>query len=211
MIFMRRQLHPLGYVILVLSVLFSVVCQEQAQQQAKAPDALVESISKKVIQQLRTKKDIANNIPAAYAVIQQYVSPYMDSVGMARSVLGRQRWKAASTSQRKRFTNVFKVTVMRTYAVALAQYTNETVRVMPLRGETGTRTIVKTQILGDGPAVAVNYRVVRKKSGWKVYDFDVEGVSMLRSFRSQFAEELSKDDSLNALIDTLQQHNRDVQ
>lgn len=200
------------HLISMIGILLCLVSISHPSYAAKqSPTELVESTSKQVIQELKTKKDIANNMPAAYAIINKYVSPYIDDVGMARSVLGRQRWRTATTSQRQRFTAAFRVTVMRTYAVSLAQYTNEAIRVMPLRGTPESRVIVKTQIIGDGPAIAVNYRLVRKASGWKVYDFDVEGVSMLRSFRSQFAAELAKNDSLDHLIQTLQQHNSDVQ
>ncbi len=213
-----RRLPLSRYLALVISVILAgIMLQSHAAtsgtttNSTDSPEEIVKNTSDEVISQLCKEPNIANNIPTAYAIIKKYAAPYMDNVGMARSVLGRQRWKATSASQQRRFTDTFKVTVMRTYAVALSQYTNETVRVLPLRGnQQQSRVIVKTQILGNGPTVAVNYRLVRKNDGWKVYDFDVEGVSMLRSFRSQFAEELARNNSLDALINTLQQHNRDV-
>ena len=180
-------------------------------QSATSPTALIQSTSDTVIAQLRAQPDIANHPQAAYKIIQQYVSPYMDRTGIARTVLGRTRWQNASDAQKKRFTEAFNVTVMQTYATALSQYTNETVKVLPLRADpNASRVLVKTQILGNGPPLSVNYRLVQKQGSWKVYDFDVEGVSMLRSFRSQFDAQLAKNNSLDALIDSLEQHNRQL-
>jgi phospholipid transport system substrate-binding protein len=57
----------------------------------------------------------------------------------------------------------------------------------------------------DGPPVKVSYRMVYKGS-WKIYDLNVEGISMLGSFRSQFADQLANG-NIDALIQTLKEHN----
>jgi phospholipid transport system substrate-binding protein len=174
-----------------------------------APDKLVQDTSDQVIQNLRKQSNIANNLSAAYQIIDQYVAPNVDDLGMARSVLGRDRWMAATPAQQARFTQAFKVLVMRTYAAALSQYTNERVRVLPFHASPADdRVLVQTQILGDGPPLSVNYRLVRLNNTWKMYDFDVEGVSMLRSFRSQFNETLANNhNNIDALITDIEQHN----
>jgi phospholipid transport system substrate-binding protein len=65
-------------------------------------------------------------------------------------------------------------------------------------------------IRSDGPPIAVNYRLVYKEGVWLVYDFSVEGISMIQSFRSQFAEELSSGMSIDTLTAKLEKHNVDA-
>ena len=208
----RARLIRYSAMIIIVLLLIGLSHRSHAQGATSAsPTTLIQNTSDTVIAKLRAQPDIANHPQAAYEIINQYVGPYMDSTGMARTVLGRTHWQSASDTQKKRFTKAFNITVMQTYAVALSQYTNETVKVLPLHADpNASRVLVKTQVLGNGPPLSVNYRLVQKQDSWKVYDFDVEGVSMLRSFRSQFDAQLAKNNSLDALIDSLEQHNRQL-
>jgi len=60
---------------------------------------------------------------------------------------------------------------------------------------------------GDGPSIPVNYSLVSSGSQWKLYDMTVEGVSMLQSFRSQFADKLSRG-NMTDLLNALKQHSQ---
>jgi phospholipid transport system substrate-binding protein len=54
----------------------------------------------------------------------------------------------------------------------------------------------------DGKKIPLNYRMTEKSGSWKVYDVVIEGVSMVKNYRSQFKEILSKkspDDLINTL------------
>jgi phospholipid transport system substrate-binding protein len=127
---------------------------------------------------------------------------------MARSVLGRQAWMSATPNQRAQFTQEFTTLLVHTYSSALANYKDEAVQFQPMRGDaSGSRAQVNSIILRkSGPSISVNYRLILLNSQWKVYDFSVDGISMLQSFRSQFADELSQG-NLDTVIQHLQQHN----
>ena len=99
--------------------------------------------------------------------------------------------------------------MVHTYSSALAAYQDQTVKFFPLRGNLDGQTHIQvnSQILQNGgPPITVNYRLVLEGGEWKVFDFSVDGVSMLESFRSQFATELSNG-NLDALIKKLANHN----
>ena len=207
----RARLVRYSAIIIMVVLLLILAVYAHAAEVPASPAQLIQQVSNTVIEKLHVQKDIANHPQVAYAIIRQYVEPHVDSIGMGRSVIGRARWQAASPEEQVRFTKAFTATVMHTYAAALAQYTDQSVRVLPQRdGEIGQRVLVKTQIIGSGSPFAVNYRLVRKGNTWKVYDFNVEGVSMLRSFRSQFDAQLGKNNRLTALTTALEQHNRDI-
>jgi phospholipid transport system substrate-binding protein len=124
---------------------------------------------------------------------------------MSRSVLGRQAWAKATPAERAQFSKAFTRLVIRTYASPLAQYSDETVQFLPLRGSLSSRfirvnsVIVRTQ----GQNIPLTYSLVAKNGQWKIYDISVEGVSLLQSFRSQFAQAL-QNSSINDLIAEMQ-------
>ena len=99
---------------------------------------------------------------------------------------------------------------MHTYASALANYRDQTVKFYPVRGGYAGKSSVQVNSVierTDGPSIPVKYRMVYDGSEWKLYDMSVEGVSMLDSFRSQFADQLSRVGDMEALLQRLSSHN----
>lgn len=137
----------------------------------------------------------------AQDTVTKYLLPHVDTVGMARSVLGREAWMHASPAQRSAFTQAFVRLMIRTYARPLAAYDGDTIRFLPVRGSLdGSFTKITSVITRkNGSTLALNYSLVYKGAGWKIYDFSIEGISLIQSFRTQFAEALQKD-SMEALI-----------
>lgn len=129
---------------------------------------------------------------------------------MSRRVLPPQIWNSATPSQRMQFQKEFTTTLIRTYASALTSYQDQTVQFYPIRGGyQGLRTVeVRSEITGsETQPIQVTYRLMRVGSVWRLYDLSVEGVSMLESFRSQYAEILSSG-SMEQLLQRMSQHNR---
>ena len=88
----------------------------------------------------------------------------------------------------------------------LFQSSNQTIQFFPLRTGQGNTVEVRSQInSSDREPINVTYRLVRTTTGWKLYDMSVEGVSMLSSFRSQFADILSRGD-MDTLLKRLSGH-----
>jgi len=164
---------------------------------AASPVTLLDSLSSQVIQQLSANQArLKTNPNLAYSIVDRIVRPHIDIYGMARSALGRQgksTWKAASVAQRKNFANAFTKLVLTTYSSALAEYTNERVKFQPVRGGVDGKRFVKvhSEVIRTGaPNIPMDYRLRLVKGDWKIYDVSVEGVSLLRSYRQQFQQEL---------------------
>jgi phospholipid transport system substrate-binding protein len=149
-----------------------------------------------------------------YQIVNNILLPHIDTEGMSRSVLGRTAWAKATADERQAFTKVFLQTVIQTYSAALNAYTDQTVKYYPLRGGIAGRTLIQidSQILREqGPAVSINYRLVKIGNEWKVYDMSVEGVGLLESFRAQVKAELSSGLTLTQLTQKLKSHNANNQ
>jgi phospholipid transport system substrate-binding protein len=96
--------------------------------------------------------------------------------------------------------------VIRTYSSPLAQYSDETVQFLPVRGGVNSRFIRVNSVIvrSEGQNIPLTYSLVDKNGQWKIYDISVEGVSLLQSFRSQFAQAL-QNSSIDDLIKQMQE------
>lgn len=194
-----------NYFLLVCLCLFSSVALAQP-----SPMDMLQSTSDQMISALRSNKaSLKTNPGTVYRIVNQILVPHVDLNTMSRLVLGRNAWQQASPELRGRFQQEFTRLVIRTYSSALASYTNQTIKFMPMRSgyEGRSRVQVQSQIVrDDGPPIALNYRLQLVNGEWKVYDFIIEGVSMVESFRSQFADDLSTE-GLEQLVNKMGNHN----
>ncbi len=175
-----------------------------------SPVDLLQNTSTQLITTLQQNKvTLKTNPQLVYRIVDQILLPHVDLVTMSSIALGREAWMRASPAQRQAFTQQFTTLLIRTYASALAQYTDEKVRFFPLRGGFNgqSRVQVDSSIIRDsGPAINVSYRLMRVGEQWKLYDFSVDGISLVQSFRSQFVQELQQA-GIDGLISKLAQHN----
>jgi len=161
---------------------------------ASSPRILLQKTADQMIVDLnRHKATIQKNPQTVYRIIRNRLLPHVDITGMSRSAIGKQAWQNATAGERQQFTRAFSQLVTRTYARALAQYTNETVQFLPVRGgyQGKKRVQVHSSInRAGGRPIKVNYRVIQRQGRWKIYDFIIEGVSLLHNYHNQFVPEL---------------------
>lgn len=174
----------------------------------QSPVDFLDGVATRVIKSLERKKGrLTPNV--AYSIVNSIMLPHVDVTGMSRSVLGRDAWNKASGGERSRFSREFTKLVVRTYAKAISKYTDEKVHFYPIRGNWQSQSRVEVKSLvkrSNGPNIPINYRLIRKGSRWKVYDLSVEGVSLVATYRSQFASQV-RNGGINNVIKQLQQKN----
>ena len=185
------------WIFLCVSLFVCVTLQAQP-----SPLPILEGAANKILATLaQHKAQLKNTHSIIHQAVKSYLLPIVDVEGMARSVLGRSVWNQASAAEKQQFMQAFTQLVIRTYASPLAEYTDEKITFAPIRGNIDGRfirvnsTIVRTH----KKDIPLNYSLVYKQSGWKIYDLNIEGVSLLQSFKSQFAQALKNDD-LKSLI-----------
>jgi phospholipid transport system substrate-binding protein len=172
-----------------------------------SPVPMLQETANQILATLKENKaKLKQNPQIIYQAVEQHFLPNVDVPGMSRSVLGPKAWKEATPIQRDEFSKAFTQLVIRTYASPLAEYTNETVKFLPITGSLeGPYLRVHSIIIRPhGKNIPLSYSLVSLAGHWKIYDLGVEGVSLLQSFRSQFAEAL-QNSSMQELIHQMRQ------
>lgn len=172
------------------------------------PVGLLKYIADNMIAELRANKATLKTKPGiVYSLAYRYVVPYADLPEMSKRVLPPKVWNNATAAQRSQFQKEFTRLVIRTYASALTSYRDQEVRFFPVRSGSGNSVEVKSEITSSSSQpISVTYRLLKKGGAWKLYDMSVEGVSLISSFRSQFADILANG-NMNDLLNRLSRHN----
>jgi phospholipid transport system substrate-binding protein len=194
---------------LLALTLWTVAGLAQGQQ---SPDNLVKEVADDVLRALREDPDLRTGSQAKMAqIIEQKIAPHFAFERMTRLAVGKA-WRQATDEQKKALMEQFRQLLVRSYSAAWTVYQNVVVDIKPLRMQPGDDdVVVKSEIKrpGDAPPIAVNYSMFKADSTWKVYDVSVEGVSLVTTYRSSFAEEIRKG-GIDGLIKSLRDKNAQI-
>ena len=114
-----------------------------------------------------------------------------------------------SDKERKEFTSLFKKLLENSYASKIENYRNETINYIGEQVK-GKYALVKTQIVRKDGVVDVDYKMLKESGQWLVYDFVIEGVSLIRNYRSQFSKIISTE-SYAILVSKLSKKIKDLE
>lgn len=174
----------------------------------EAPDALIKRVSTEVLDAIKSDKAIqAGDTNRIQALVDTRVMPNVNFIRMTASAVGRN-WRQATAEQKTRLQEEFKTLLIRTYSGALSQVREQTLNVKPLRAAPAdNEVVVRTEVIGRGDPVQLDYRMEKTPAGWKIYDLNVLGVWLVETYRTQFAEEISAK-GVDGLIALLAQRNK---
>ncbi|EER62214.1 toluene tolerance family protein [Acidovorax delafieldii 2AN] len=185
----------LGRMAAMLAVAASVAMPWAAQAADEAPDALIKRLSTEVIDSVRGDKAIqAGDISKVISLVDKIVMPNVNFRRMTAAAVG-PGWRQASPEQQKRLQEEFKILLVRTYAGALAQVSDQTIHMKPLRAAADDKDVlVRTEVTGRGDPIQLDYRLEKtpgEGAGWKIYNLNVLGVWLVETYRGQFAPEVN--------------------
>ncbi len=177
-------------------------------QAAPDPVAFLQDTANYVIKQVETRRaELEQDSSKIYALVETRVVPHFDFYVMSRSALGRH-WRKATESQKQQLAGEFQELLVRTYALAILNYSGQEVEYLPYRGDPDAqRIVVNTRVQTDGPPVPINYRLYQKQDSWKIYDVIIDGMSLVTNYRSSFSAEVRRG-GIDGLIATLAARNR---
>lgn len=167
---------------------------------------LVKSTTAQLLGEVQAEKDV--NAARAFDLVAKHIDPVVDLERSARWILGKH-WRKATPDQRKRFVEEFRKMLIRTYAIAVAENPNVDIEYLPVkRTKRPHEAIVETRIpQPTSPPIAIDYRLHGDDKGWKLFDVTIEGVSLVRTYRSSFSPRVRKN-GLDALIEDMAEKNR---
>jgi phospholipid transport system substrate-binding protein len=203
---------PFAHFLVSVALVFITVFTTHALAiDERTPEQIVEDTSSMVLNTINEDNDRLREDPALInQLINETVIPIIDLGSMGKLILGKY-WKKASEDQRASFIAEFKDMLIRTYAKSLVDYGHAKVTVLPARDkQEGKYYTVQSELsVGSGKAplqVAYIFRK-NKQTEWKVFDLAVDGLSLVKNFRTSFSQEI-RETSLDALIARLANTNK---
>jgi len=142
---------------------------------------------------------LKQNLEAVFGVLQKegltqeaknkevvdLVSPMFDFPLMAKLTLGRKYWSGLTDEQQERFTRLFVHRLRTSYLDRLTLYTDEKV-VYEAPVENNRKVQIPTYVVSKDKKISILYKFYGSEAGWKIYDLEIQGVSIIRSYRAQF-------------------------
>jgi phospholipid transport system substrate-binding protein len=181
-----------------------------ATAQDVSPDALIKTVTNEVLDIVRKDKDIqSGNTKKAIELVEGKVLPHFNFTRMTQLALARD-WRQANASQQKILTDEFRTLLVRTYSKALTEYKNQSIDFKPYTAkasETDVRVRTEIKQSGAGKNIELDYYLEKTSGGWKVYDIEVGGISLVTNYRESFASEV-RNNGIDGLVKSLQAKNK---
>jgi len=185
-----------------LIIIFCFLMMIPLQGYAATPKETVETGVNNVIKTLGEPAFKAKPKDQQISIVGAEIDSIFDFKELSRRTLGKQ-WKKMSAEQQTEFVQLFRELLQGVYADRLLAYSDQKVifdkEIMLKKGRAEVQSYLQTS---DGKKVPLFYRLTDKSGSWKVYDVIIEGVSMVKNYRTQFRKIISKD-SPDKLLEVL--------
>lgn len=165
-----------------------------AEAPPPGPSDIIQEAAQGALHELAARRDTYRKNPSEIrSLVDEYLLPHFDTEYAARLVLG-QYWRTATAEQRQRFIEAFYRALLTHYSGALFDLTPDQLQIFPTPVEPSTsQATVRTEVtLGNADRTAVNYSMHKTFGSWKVYDVSVDGISYVKSYREDFAEQIQQ-------------------
>jgi phospholipid transport system substrate-binding protein len=124
---------------------------------------------------------------AKYDLIVKRINPVFDFALMGKLALGKQQWPRLNEEQRKEYTELFVQQLLKSYAHKVMLFSGETIEYEePVQVK--SKVHVGTSVVSTDGRDRILYKMYKSKAGWKAYDVEIKGVSIVSSYRAQYAE-----------------------
>lgn len=148
--------------------------------------------------------------------MKDLIFPKFNFVEMGKRSLGKKRWRERTPEERKAFVDIFGKLLENSYANKLENYSDEKINYIDEIVK-GRYAMVKTEIVRKNDTVNIDYKLIESPDEWRVYDIVVEGVSLVKNYRSQFGKIIHNEsfetlmDKLNAKVKKLEEGEKEIE
>ena len=179
------------------------VAEEHPAQQ------LVVDTSQEIMKRLEKEETVVRaEGQRLYEIVEEMVLPHFDFTAMASWVLGKY-WRQATPEQKSRFTEEFKMLLVRTYSNALLEAIGKQITYLPLKSAKADvdEVTIRTEVEQKGGfPIPIDYKMHLKDGQWKVFDVVIDNISLVSNYRTSFAKQI-KDEGIEKLIDDIARRN----
>lgn len=139
---------------------------------------------------LATMRDRSRGREQQVRKLSVQMSSGFDLDRIAKLSLGRY-WKAATPAEREQFVELFKLYILASYTKRFDEYASRELRVAGA-APAGEDAMVESYLLGGPAPVRLDWRLSPEGGSWRILDVMVEGVSLLLTYRNEFASVIEK-------------------
>ena len=209
---MKLKVFFKGQWLISLTILPFLLMPSVVFAEVPMPQALIKTSSDRMQKALKENKTTIEKNPSfVYGLVDKILLPNFDFSKMSKLALGKN-WRKASTAQRERFIGEFRLLLVRTYSIAMLEFTDGDIIFLPFRGDLAKKKVkVKMEIARpNGPSIPMALSMyLSKQKKWMVYDVKIDGISLVTNYRSTFATEI-RNDGMDKLIENLSTRNQKV-
>ena len=176
-----------------------------AAAEADEPSEIIQNAANEMLKDLNAHRAEYHKDPSRVdALVDRVLLPHFDTQYAGQQVLAKY-WRTATPQQRERFIKAFYQALLRNYGTALLAFTADRMTILPFAGDLSSgRAVIRTQVKRDnGTQVPVYYSVRKTEQGWMAYDVSIEGISYIKSYRTDFGAEIEQK-GLDEVIDRLE-------
>lgn len=178
-----------------IAALWLALAAGWAHAEDEAPDAMIKRLSNELLDTIKADKSLrAGDMNKIVALVDSRVMPNVNFQRMTASAVG-PAWRQATPEQQKALQDEFKILLVRTYSGALAQVSDQTIAMKPLRAAPEDKEVlVRSEIKGRGDPIQLDYRLEKtpgQGSGWRIYNLNVLGIWLVENYRSQFGPQIN--------------------
>lgn len=187
----------------IFKILLALACILSSANAIKKDD-IENTMNKKIDAALLVLKnqDLTNEKKGEEIV--EIINDVFDYKLMARIALGKKTWNTLSNEKKNEFVNIFENKLKNSYIEKLELYTDQKVKIIDLAPYKKSRLQLKSEVVGKDETYKINYNFYRNKKTdeWFIYDVDLVGVSIIQTYRKQFAG-LLKEKTFDEMLEVL--------
>jgi len=170
---------------IIYAVLFTLIFSQsviaddkkEAEEVLKGKlEAVILVLEKKALNEETKKKEIV-----------EIVTPMFNFSLMSKLTLGKKHWPGFTKEQKERFTELFTKRLKDSYLDKMMLYTDEKIEYKE-SVQVGKKVQIPTILTSKDNKISMLYKLYKSKQGWKIYDIEIQGVSLISTYRSQFDE-----------------------
>jgi len=193
---MKRQRFFIHLVVVGLMIHLSMVSECFAGSEVTSQlKGTIEKVIKIVQDEALTNDKQARRVALRKIIAERFNYRQMVMRSLAKN------WDVRSDQERQEFIALFKSLLENSYANKLEAYKDEEINYLDEMIK-GKYALVKTEVVRKSSTIGVDYKLIQENGNWQVYDFVIEGVSMIRNYRSQFTKIIRRD-SYEVLVQKL--------
>lgn len=206
--------------LLVFTCILLFIANSQASANIQAPDEMLKDATIKMLHSINaSREEIRKSPDKLNALVEDIILPHLDFITASKMVMGKY-WRTAEKEQKLNFIRQFRLLLLRFYSSALSEYLSgrdknlqdDLITYFPITLNAGETSItVRAEVKPDdgGQPIPIHYRLHLTSKGWKIYDVSVEGVSMITTYKNNFATEF-KTKGIDGLIASIEEKNKEM-